>query len=1215
MFYDCGLCGQDHGLAKMMAIDESMKSLIRRSAIPDLYKAMIAPLDDPQADQYEVAYAAEVLRCLDADGLMRGAEHICCMCFKKLPKKPKRASVSGPRGKKRVSFGTFVVKNEEDNNDEADVEDNAQGNKADCYKVPRYAFVNGLFRGETPPELQCLNRTEHSLINLIDIIATITPLPSSEHWNGSHWGGSASVFSVFNDVVKVIQTLPRKPTQDQIMVIRSSNHLNLTDYEYSPWKLMQALEWLERNNHLYKDMVKNLQDAAWVEALESKTTLEVPYIEATEKDFEGLNPKPPQPVETEEAEDVATEQEEQGVLPVVMQHTGRVTRSATEMNKKLKNGKYVAVAVKKKNKKTDKCIVISKPEFFKEQDEADEEDGHAVNPGAPRFQDILLEDTGEAEELVHQIRKVVAEADTAAVVHAAVDGPVPTAEQAFAEAAAALQKDSFDQSEPSERPYMMFASEKMIDFFMQKAFVSLYPYGRGGPERANPHVAIEESYFEHCMYLGGDRSFQKNPSFIFYAYTCLMKKRIGVMSALAKNSSDPTAQPQQENGESSGAPASDGNEADVTVGDMKSVLQLLTSPDPTDQFQEEIAGVSMERIRRLLSRLQPYAFNAPGTEMYFKGERKKLMAMITSPVTTSTGQWRWFYTEAQSDKYLPEIYDNLVTSAPEPCRGNLTQRREASDKLSPSQRAQLLRDHPFMSARIHALQQDAYWQHILMGEDKPLGFIQDYWRRVEFQARGTPHTHNLIAILHRMPDGTKYDEIDESTFASSDIQQKMELKRLLFKSSTARLEKRHKEDISNLNPGETVEQRLERESEYEHNLDKRYFFRDDQHPSRVRFRANEYDFRRMKLYKYKRCQAGLEGEGPDKGEDVRRSDARGEGPETVMWGHNLVPNNEQPVDSKHNKLCVQFRNLQLANQLHRCRQSCYKYWNHVGERKCRYEYDVKEVAANNYGRIKSKLRNPLHTYCQIVKDRDRRNRVRIQGFVPRNNGNLNPCPKNPLQVLTHRGNSDLKLITGQDGAIQYVSKYVSKADQPDCKALQNLIVRKLSSLSRRCVEGESVELQAKLRAVGNAVISCQQIGAVQAAYILGKLPLVKSSRASKVVNPLRRKEFTKHPVLSKDKELEGKPEECTAINHGPKTQYGMRDAYEAFYMHQRELHPDCKVVNYFSFLTSFTPQLDPDNRSENSQKKDYSELLVTDEHGIITNAKTFFLQSVSNISQ
>jgi hypothetical protein len=209
----------------------------------------------------------------------------------------------------------------------------------------------------------------------------------------------------------------------------------------------------------------------------------------------------------------------------------------------------------------------------------------------------------------------------------------------------------------------------------------------------------------------------------------------------------------------------------------------------------------------------------------------------------------------------------------------------------------------------------------------------------------------------------------------------------------------------------------------------------------------------------------------------------------------------------------------------------------------------------------------------------------------------------------------LKLITGQDGAIQYVSKYVSKADQPDCKALQNLIVRKLSSLSRRCVEGESVELQAKLRAVGNAVISCQQIGAVQAAYILGKLPLVKSSRASKVVNPLRRKEFTKHPVLSKDKELEGKPEECTAINHGPKTQYGMRDAYEAFYMHQRELHPDCKVVNYFSFLTSFTPQLDPDNRSENSQKKDYSELLVTDEHGIITNAKTFFLQSVSNISQ
>ena len=41
---------------------------------------------------------------LSTVGLMRGAEYICCMCYKKLPKKPKRASV-GPRSKKRVSFG------------------------------------------------------------------------------------------------------------------------------------------------------------------------------------------------------------------------------------------------------------------------------------------------------------------------------------------------------------------------------------------------------------------------------------------------------------------------------------------------------------------------------------------------------------------------------------------------------------------------------------------------------------------------------------------------------------------------------------------------------------------------------------------------------------------------------------------------------------------------------------------------------------------------------------------------------------------------------------------------------------------------------------------------------------------------------------------------------------------------------------------------------
>jgi hypothetical protein len=101
--------------------------------------------------------------------------------------------------------------------------------------------------------------------------------------------------------------------------------------------------------------------------------------------------------------------------------------------------------------------------------------------------------------------------------------------------------------------------------------------------------------------------------------------------------------------------------------------------------------------------------------------------------------------------YLPEIYANLVTSAKEsslrlPLSSSLDERITATTKLSKDERINMLRDHPFMSARIFDKMTDLFFEHIINGTDKPLGDVNDYWIRVEFQERETPHNHCLISV-------------------------------------------------------------------------------------------------------------------------------------------------------------------------------------------------------------------------------------------------------------------------------------------------------------------------------------------------------------------------------------------------------------------------------------------------------------------------------------
>jgi hypothetical protein len=51
--------------------------------------------------------------------------------------------------------------------------------------------------------------------------------------------------------------------------------------------------------------------------------------------------------------------------------------------------------------------------------------------------------------------------------------------------------------------------------------------------------------------------------------------------------------------------------------------------------------------------------------------------------------------------------------------------------LSMDTRRRLLKAHPVLAARMFHLKQICLWNYIMLGKNRPLGEIVDFWRRIE----------------------------------------------------------------------------------------------------------------------------------------------------------------------------------------------------------------------------------------------------------------------------------------------------------------------------------------------------------------------------------------------------------------------------------------------------------------------------------------------------
>ena len=183
------------------------------------------------------------------------------------------------------------------------------------------------------------------------------------------------------------------------------------------------------------------------------------------------------------------------------------------------------------------------------------------------------------------------------------------------------------------------------------------------------------------------------------------------------------------------------------------------------------------------------------------------------------------------------------------------------------------------------------------------------------------------------------------------------------------------------------------------------------------------------------------------------------------------------------------RRLQLAKQMHNCCFTCFKYCKD-NENICRFCFPWPEG------------QNSSSTDVTILKDRDKKQRVRLRVIPERNNAHVNATFYSPLINCAHGGNSDIQFIMNSHGAAEYAAGYASKPEAPDQKRLQILFMKSIANLQDR---DPHVTDRQRLAAAGQAVVGSTQVGAVQANYFILDQQFVISSRNVISINPSKSK--------------------------------------------------------------------------------------------------------------
>ena len=231
----------------------------------------------------------------------------------------------------------------------------------------------------------------------------------------------------------------------------------------------------------------------------------------------------------------------------------------------------------------------------------------------------------------------------------------------------------------------------------ERAFPQLFPTGEFGFSIDRPVKLSVKKYF-NARLLSKDGRFAKNIEYLFFAQYITEQKQVydSLSIALRKTRSGP------------GSP--------ITAAFLK---------DP-------------ERMRNIIFKDEAYRFLQPvrGTPPYWQKIMYDLLAAIKQ-----LGIFTWFLTLSAADL---RWNDTIQSIARQYCQV-LTD--EQVNKMSWDVKCKWLRENPVTAARHFEFRLDKLFKDVIMNKElQPLGAINDYFFRIEFQQRGSPHAHCVLWV-------------------------------------------------------------------------------------------------------------------------------------------------------------------------------------------------------------------------------------------------------------------------------------------------------------------------------------------------------------------------------------------------------------------------------------------------------------------------------------
>ncbi|XP_035258455.1 uncharacterized protein LOC118219420 [Anguilla anguilla] len=161
--------------------------------------------------------------------------------------------------------------------------------------------------------------------------------------------------------------------------------------------------------------------------------------------------------------------------------------------------------------------------------------------------------------------------------------------------------------------------------------------------------------------------------------------------------------------------------------------------------------INEDSLQRILHFDEGYKFMKPirGTPAFWQSVQKDLFAMVRQ-----LGIPTWFCSFSSADMRWKETLQIFL---------RLEGKHINADDLDWSERCDLLRKNPVTAARMFDHRFHCFLKDVIMSPAQPIGKIVDYFYRVEFQQRGSPHTHCLFWV-ENAPQVDKADDADVVAF-------------------------------------------------------------------------------------------------------------------------------------------------------------------------------------------------------------------------------------------------------------------------------------------------------------------------------------------------------------------------------------------------------------------------------------------------------------------